>query len=154
MLQHYNISHKKTALPLIQLYDPQPTPDQTADVFYNNKTNFEILATYAQGVGVNKVYFADESYSKIKQIVSTMQNDYNLKVHPWTIRADREINAKFNNNFFVEEMYYYCCLGVDAVFSEYPDRSRETIDTMRNYTAATASSVKHQACVIDCTLYN
>lgn len=46
-----------------------------------------------------------------------------------------------------------CCeIGIDAAFSEFPDRTRETLDVIANYTSNPAN-VKQAPCPIDCRMY-
>lgn len=139
---------EKTSIPLIQLYEDQPNG------FYN-ETTYKHVASYANGIGPNKADFGSVSYEDGLSMM-TLAHSYNLYVHPWTFRADTDILSKFHNDFFKEEMYFYCCLGMDGLFSEFPDRSRETIDVMNNYTAwndqaITKKDVATKICVISCT---
>ena len=118
--------HTKSTLPLILLLEPVPPAFWNAD-------NMKSIASYATGVGPEKSYFATVSYSEAVSSISIIHNAH-LSIHPWTFRADQDIGAKFHGQFDVEQMYYYCCLGMDGLFSEFPDRSRESIDVMTNYT--------------------
>lgn len=118
--------HTKTALPLILLLETVPESFWTTE-------NLNQIATYASGVGPDKSYFADVDYKSAVKTIDTIHSS-NLRMHPWTFRADQDIGARFHNDFALELTYYYCCLGMDAMFSEFPDRSRESLDMMGNYT--------------------
>jgi glycerophosphoryl diester phosphodiesterase len=59
-----------------------------------------------------------------------MAYNANLHVYPWTFRADADIGAQFNNSFEDEELYFICCLRVDGLFTEFPDKTRETINNL------------------------
>lgn len=140
----------KTALPLILLLNPVP------GTFWNTE-NLNQIATYASGVGPEKSYFADISYEAAVKTIDTIHSA-NLRMHPWTFRADQDIGERFHNDFSLELMYYYCCLGMDALFSEFPDRSRESLDTMGNYTQLVAANnlpvpSDQPVCNIQCSAY-
>jgi glycerophosphoryl diester phosphodiesterase len=68
-----------------------------------------------------------------------MAHNNNLKVYPWTFRAD-DVDNKFNT-FEEEQLYYIYCLGVNGLFTEFPDRSREMINLSNNYTLECKSSL-------------
>lgn len=116
----------KTTLPLLLLLNTQPASFWSSD-------NMAAIATYADGVGPDKSYFASVSYKEAVTAITTTHTA-GLRLHPYTFRADQDINTVFQNDFSKELMFYYCCLGMDALFSEFPDRSRESLDFMSNYT--------------------
>lgn len=131
---------EKCDLPLVLLLEIQPTTFWTKD-------NLGQIASYAQAIGPEKSYFGELPYD---QGINMMQmiRDAGLFIHPWTFRADMDILPKFHNDFALQNMYYYCCLGIDASFTEFPDRTRESLDLMSNYTAWVQPSTK--ACNINC----
>jgi len=137
------VLHQKTQIPLVLLLEPE-------DGIFTSE-NMQEIATYSQAIGPEKSYWGDVPYETAMHSMSNVRNA-GLFIHPWTMRADMEILAKFKNNFAVQEMYFYCCLGMDAVFSEFPDHTRETIDVMTNYTASHGASLKGSipVCNIDC----
>ncbi len=56
--------------------------------------------------------------------------------------------------FCTDGILFGFVLGMDGLFSEFPDRSRESIDMMHNYTQwTTPSQLQQQPCPIDCTKY-
>lgn len=85
------------------------------------------IATYANGIGPEKSYFADLPLNRaLAQL--TQAHELSLVVHPWTFRQEpKYVSTKFKNDPEIEAAYFYCCLKIDAVFSEFPDRMRETI---------------------------
>lgn len=136
-----------TSLPLIYLMN-------AVDNSWYNKDNIAAVATFATGLGAEKNYFANVDYATAVSTVG-MIHDAELALVPWTFRADQDINKRFKNNFQLEQMYYYCCLAVDGIFTEFPDRSRETIEAMGNYTQWVASAnypvpSGQPVCNIDC----
>jgi glycerophosphoryl diester phosphodiesterase len=139
--------HNKSTLPLILLLETVPAS-------FWNTDNLNDIASYASGVGPEKSYFADVSYATAVQTIATIHGA-DLRMHPWTFRADQDIGARFHNDFSLELMYYYCCLGMDGMFSEFPDRSREAIDSMTNYTQWVQNSgvpvpAGQPVCPLDC----
>lgn len=116
----------KTKIPLILLLEAQKTS------FWTDK-NMASIAAYASAIGPEKKVFGASPYSEAMDLIGTVRKA-GLKLHPYTFRADRDIVARFNKDFNLELMYYYCCLGMDGLFSEFPDRSREVLDVMGNYT--------------------
>ncbi len=103
----------KTDIPLVLLTDS------------NSIWNQEYLthiSTFANAIGPNKKQL------NLKKI--QMAHDANLQVYPWTFRADSDIGIRFNGSFEDEQLYYICCLGADGLFTEFPDRTRETINNL------------------------
>jgi glycerophosphoryl diester phosphodiesterase len=139
-LRHLN---KVTDLPLVQLVEKQPTTFWTTG-------NMQNIAIYADAVGPEKSYFENLSYSDALQAVDMIYS-VGLRMHPWTFRADQDIGSMFQGDFQLEEIYLYCCLGIDAVFSEFPDRTRETLKVLRDFTElAPRAPGSTNTCPIDC----
>jgi glycerophosphoryl diester phosphodiesterase len=148
----------KTTLPLTQLLS------KTTAIAWNNIT-VSGWASYAQAIGPEKSYFAYSEYSVALNAVNLIHS-YGMAFHPWTLRADSGIGKKFKGDFEKEEMYYYCCLGscffvvlvlffflffllgVDAMFTEFADRTRETISLLNSYKSMNTSL--SSACPISC----
>jgi glycerophosphoryl diester phosphodiesterase len=130
----------KTDIALIQLLN-------FGDVVWNEE-QLKALSLYATGLGPAKEYFGG-SYGAAKVKVE-LAHSLGLALHPWTFRADQGILPQFENNFESEEMYFYCCLGIDGVFSEFPDRTRETIDLYKNHTALYKTGATKSQCTIQC----
>ena len=111
----------KTDIPLILLVED--------DNIWNNDY-LKNISKFANGIGPKKDLL---DYKKMEMV-----HNNNLKVYPWTFRAD-DIDSKFNT-FEEEQLYYIYCLGVDGLFTEFPDRSREIINLSNNYTLECKSS--------------
>jgi glycerophosphoryl diester phosphodiesterase len=142
--------HGKSTLPLILLLNPTPPSFWTQE-------NMQQVATYAAGIGPAKDDFGSMPYTTALKNIDVIHSA-GLRMHPWTFRADQDIGAAFHNSFSTELMYYYCCLGMDALFSEFPDRSRESLDTMGNYTQLVAANnipvpAGQPVCNIQCSAY-
>eukprot|EP01034_Spumella_vulgaris_P021733 gene21733-27786_t len=135
------ILRPKTKIPLILLLEAQLPSYWTAD-------NMKSIATYVDAVGPEKTYFGDLPYSEAVTTIDIIHSA-GLKMHPWTFRADQDILKRFGTNFALELNYYYCCLGMDGMFSEFPDRSREALDLIGNYTIW--KTPDQPKCSIDCT---
>jgi len=136
-----------TTLPLVYLMN------KVDDSWYT-QDNIDAVATFATALGAEKNYFANVDYATATKTIA-MIHDADLALVPWTFRADQDINARFKGDFALEQLYYYCCLAVDGIFTEFPDRSRETVDSMGNYTQWVASAnqpvpVGQPLCSIDC----
>jgi glycerophosphoryl diester phosphodiesterase len=112
------------------------------------QSNLAQLATFVNGIGPAKDYFAG-SYASAKAKVD-MAHDLGLALHPWTFRADQGVMSQFHSNFETEQMYFYCCLGIDGIFSEFPDRTREAVDIYTNYTTLHSGDLTSPACPIQC----
>ena len=116
--------HEKTDLPLIQLMNPPNTTNDKTNYWTDEK--LKVISEYASGVGPEKSFFVSQSLSSARDAVKRAHN-YNLYIHPWTFREDNGIGTMFNGDFQKELDYYYCCLSIDALFSEFPDVNREVI---------------------------
>lgn len=146
----------KTNIPLVQLLETQLSS-------YWSSANMKEISLYAQAIGPTKSDFGDISYEKAMKQINIIRN-YNLYIHPWTFRADSGILLKFHGNFYLEQMYFLCCLGMDGLFTEFPDRTRETINIIKNtsttsMTTTTTSSNSNQViysnmqCDMPCSMY-
>lgn len=131
----------KTTIPLIQLLNAK---------YSWTKENVAKLASYANGVGPEKSDLSNLPYEEGKSLMEQI-HAAGLYVHPWTFRADTDLEPKFNRNFNDENLYFYCCLGIDAGFTEFPDRTRESLDLLSNYTALTHQSA---ACPVSCSSFD
>jgi glycerophosphoryl diester phosphodiesterase len=142
--------HSKTPLPLILLMNNQPADFWTTD-------NMAQIASYAAGIGPEKNYFASVPYTDAVKVIDLVHSA-GLRLHPWTFRADQDIGKVFNRNFDAELQFYYCCLGMDALFSEFPDRSREALDAIGNYTQLVSANALpvpqgQPVCNLNCAAY-
>lgn len=90
------------------------------------------FSTYAQGIGPDKnfLYGSNLDLEAARDRV-TMVHDAGLVLHPYTFRREAKyVDDMFGNDADVEAAYFYCCLGIDAVFTEFPDRIRQTIQDL------------------------
>lgn len=108
-----------TDVPLIRLlYDTDPWDEDT----------LISISEYAQAVGPNKVKFIDVSYAEAQKRVA-MARDRKLAIHPYTFRQEATyVSSQFQSNPDIEAAYFYGCLGMDALFSEFPDRMRQIVE--------------------------
>ena len=115
---------KTTIIPLVQLLEHQSilfwtegtsslsSSSSVSRSSSSSSLTLQQISTYAQAIGPTKEDFGDISYNQAIKYIQNIKK-YHLYIHPWTFRADREIILKFNNDFYVEQMYFYCCLGED-----------------------------------------
>jgi glycerophosphoryl diester phosphodiesterase len=122
---------KKCDLPLLQLIDKTNASSWTEE-------KVKEIASYATVIGPEKSFFEmspssnGATYENVMETMALIRS-YDLYFHPWTLRADQDIGTIFNGNFAKEQMYFYCCLGTDGMFTEFPDQTREIIDIMKDY---------------------
>ena len=135
----------QTNIPLVLLLNP-PTPQQLADGSYWSQTFLADASAYADGLGPEKTLFATLPLEQARQAVAEA-HAADLVLHPWTFRAEAQyIGKKFNSDFELENTYYLCCLGIDGLFSEFPDRSREVVDGLLKW----FSTAESEGCPVDC----
>jgi glycerophosphoryl diester phosphodiesterase len=109
---------------------------------------FVDIAKYASGTGPIKDIFSPvtpAAYAFARSLVD-QAHALRLAVHPYTFRADSGILPPFNGNFEDEETYFYLCLGMDGLFSEFPDRSRQTINAVFAGNTSTSRSLFSDFC--------
>ncbi len=88
------------------------------------------IAKYADGVGPSKSMIVDDESTKDHLIITNMVNEAHeagLEVHPYTFRLDPGKIPGYASSF--ENMLDIFCynVGVDGVFSDFPDRAVEFI---------------------------
>lgn len=113
----------QTDLPLVQLVEE---PERYTE------TEIAKIAEYAQGIGPYKealLFGVNGSVERARERVQWAQ-ERGLKVHPWTFRADRGVLSPFQGNSEEEETFFFCCLGVDGIFTEFPDQTRAIVDNI------------------------
>jgi glycerophosphoryl diester phosphodiesterase len=100
------------------------------------------FSEYVQAVGPDKSFFYGPTVDMAEaQRRIQVAHNLNLVLHPYTFRREATyVDESFNNDAEVEAAYFYCCLGIDAVFTEFPDRIRQTIYGMQEN--------KEQVCVV------
>ena len=107
--------HKKSPVPLIQLFsDAKLTTDE----------GLKSIAAYAKGIGPEKRLVlpvnADGSVGKPTDLVERAHRA-GLLVHVWTLRADKEFLPAAYKGDAEAEFREFQRLGVDGVFSDFPD---------------------------------
>lgn len=112
----------QSALPLVQLVPIEKDWKYIEEVLTT-------VSQYAAGVGPDKSQLGDVPFETGRELVSKI-HAAGLVVHPYTFQADTGILDKFAGDFAAQELYFYCCLRVDGVFTEFPDQTRETVDQM------------------------
>lgn len=88
------------------------------------------IAKYADGVGPSKSMIVDDESTKDHLIISGLVSEAHeagLEVHPYTFRLDPGKIPGYASSF--EDMLNIFCyrIGVDGVFSDFPDRAVEFI---------------------------
>jgi glycerophosphoryl diester phosphodiesterase len=102
---------------------------------YSTRRAFEEIAEYADGVGPWKRWLIGESTQPDSGIRRTtapssfvnLAHAAGLVVHPWTFRNDpKELLEEYEGEPEAEYRQFYA-LGVDGVFSDFPDTARTAI---------------------------
>lgn len=84
------------------------------------------IATFAQGIGPYKNRLLEDPS------VVERAHQRGLVVHPYTFRADQLPLKDGEQQSFDDELeHFYETLGVDAVFTDFPDRARKFLDSRR-----------------------
>eukprot|EP01039_Chlorochromonas_danica_P002327 gene2323-2549_t len=131
------IMRERSSLPLVQLLEKQSA------TFWNTST-MNAIARYSDAIGPEKSFLEDCSFEEAKAKVDMIYGA-GLRIHPWTFRADQDIGEVFQGDFEAEETFFYCCLGIDAFFTEFPDQARDLLALLR--------SSSFSPCPIDCAAY-
>ena len=124
---------QRSQIPLILLLNMA-----TAELSWTS-SGLSDIATFANGIGPQKEFFQGDSIQATKKV--QMAHDIGLFLHPWTFRMDSGVGIQFNGDFRSEQEYYICCLKMDALFTEFTDRTREVIDSYNSYEQQTYCSV-------------
>lgn len=107
-----------TSLPLVQLISDQGHPFDRPDLSYNEMitpSGLEQIATYANAIGPNK------NLIRVRSNLIKNAHQVGLQVHPYTFRnEDIFLGNDFKGDPQAEYRYFYQ-MGVDGVFSDYPD---------------------------------
>lgn len=117
-----------TDIPLLQL---------VTDEILFTEDSLSAVAQYAQAVGPKKD-FLEQNYADLQTARDKVQmaHSLGLVLHPWTVKQD-SVPTDLFDSAAAEAAYLYCCLQVDGIFAEFPDRMRETLDEMQLDAAAT-----------------
>lgn len=84
------------------------------------------IATYAEGIGPWKPFLVSDASTKDTLVITPMASaarQAGLEIHPYTFRADKGRIPGYANNF--EDMLdiFFNRVGVDGVFTDFPDRA-------------------------------
>lgn len=144
-IQSFEVSNlqelsKKTDLPLVQLINDSGKPydfvvhgDNRTYQDLVTKTELIEVTKYAQAIGVNKNLLIPRDITGKLLSPTSLVNDAhaaNLQVHAWTFR---------NEDFFLPfdlqknpqgEYEIFFTLGIDGVFSDYPDTAKSQLKKM------------------------
>ncbi len=138
-IQSFEVNNLKklstqTDLPLIQLINDTGKPDDV-NCSYQDLASIEGLkniAEYAQGIGVNKnLVIPRDKNNKLLSPTSLVNNAHkvNLLVHAWTFRnEDCFLPSQLQGNPHREYQLFWN-LGIDGVFSDFPDTALSTVES-------------------------
>ena len=80
------------------------------------------IATYADGVGVNRRLLVPAEAGAQATSVIRDAHDVGLEVHAWTVRPERQFLAPRYGGDPLAEVRELAALGVDGMFGDYPDQ--------------------------------
>ena len=103
---------------LVRAGDPRTYKDLMAPA------SLKEIATYAYGIGPWKRTILPEDANGVLQAPTSLIEDAHaagLKVHPYTFRDDPSFLVEAYNNDPVAEYHQFFKLGVDGLFSDFPD---------------------------------
>lgn len=123
--------HRLTPVPLVQLIEEGGQPydwvQQKKNTTYKHlltPAGLAEVATYAQGIGPYKRLIipenADKTLGKPTSLIADA-HQAGLQVHPWTFRSDPYFLSPTYGGKAEAEYTQFFQLGVDGVFSEFPD---------------------------------
>ena len=133
----------KTDLPLIQLLDVEGGPyDLHGDLPKGGRTYREMatpsglaeIAAYADGIGPNKRLIVPARPDGRLDAATSLVDDAHragLLVHPWTFRSEERFLSPDYEGKPGREYEQFFALGVDGVFSDFPDVALRTRDAGR-----------------------
>ncbi|MBD2691953.1 glycerophosphodiester phosphodiesterase [Anabaena catenula] len=144
-IQSFEVSNlqelaKKTDLPLVQLlnnsgkpYDFLSNGDNRTYQDLVTKTELIEVSKYAQAIGVNKNLLIPRDITGKLLSPTSLVNDAhaaNLQVHAWTFcNEDFFLPFDFQENPQGEYEIFFS-LGIDGVFSDYPDTAKSQLTKM------------------------
>ena len=115
-----------TDLPTIQLLDAGGKPWDLDRTYQDMATpeGLEEIATYADGIGPNKRLIVPAGPGgRLLPPTSLVEDAHRagLQVHPWTFRSDAVFLAPDYEGDPVREIEQFLSLGVDGLFTDFPD---------------------------------
>lgn len=122
-----------TDLPLVQLLDVDGRPWDDPRSYDDLATpkGLADIATYADGIGPHKRRIVPAGPDLRLLPTTTLVEDAHsagLAVHPWTMRSDGPFLAPDYEGDPEREVEQLLGLGVDGVFSDFPDLARRAVD--------------------------
>jgi glycerophosphoryl diester phosphodiesterase len=124
---------RRTDLPLIQLLDAEGGPFDLRETYRDLATPSGLaeIATYADGIGPNKRLIVPVRPDGGLEAATPLVDDAHragLLVHPWTFRSDERFLSPAYQGEPAREYEHFFSLGVDGVFSDFPDVALRTRD--------------------------
>jgi glycerophosphoryl diester phosphodiesterase len=114
-----------TSWGLTKVYSAKGTTNYSYDWMFK-ATAMQKIADYAEGIGPYKRMLITMKSSKNKLIITPMlqrAHQAGLVVHPYTFRLDKGRVEKYADSFEHMLDIFYFELGVDGVFTDFPDRA-------------------------------
>ena len=125
-------------LPLIQLIGENSwQEDGAADYdFLRTPAGLDSIASYADGIGpwIPQLYRADDDGNISSTGLVEAAHARSLAVHPYTARADALPPGI--GDFAALHRLLFAQLGVDGIFTDFPDRSRDLREQLRSADSA------------------
>lgn len=117
---------RRTDLPLIQLLEADGHPADAPRPYRELATPAGLaeIATYADGIGPNKrLLVPADAGGRLLPPTPLVADAHRagLQVHPWTFRSDERFLAAEYGGDPAREYAQFLALGVDGVFSDFPD---------------------------------
>lgn len=143
-IQSFEVSNLKalrkiTPLKLVQLlddphlspYDRAKSGLETTYAQMSTDKGLSEISTYADGVGPSKRYILpvdanDKMLSASDFVIRAHQ--FNLEVHPWTLRREKEFLHKSYNGNFRLELEALLNAGVDGLFTDFPSEGVRAVE--------------------------
>lgn len=132
--------HKLTKVRLIQLMDANGGPADHAAPSYaamGTPMGLKAVAAYAYGIGPNKAMIWDGVAGPTSLVKDA--HAAGLRLHPWTFRAENAfLSAIYRNGSdpavhgrIEAEMAAYLKLGIDGLFTDYPQLGVKAVSAVR-----------------------
>jgi glycerophosphoryl diester phosphodiesterase len=117
---------RMTDLPLIQLLEAAGRPRDDPRTYHElaSPAGLAEIAAYADGIGPNKRLIVPERPDRSLEAATSLVADAHragLLVHPWTFRNDEPFLSPDYQGEPEREYDQFLTLGVDGVFSDFPD---------------------------------
>jgi glycerophosphoryl diester phosphodiesterase len=122
-----------TDLPLVQLLDVEGRPWDDSKSYQDlaDPAGLSEIAGYADGIGPNKRMIVPAGPDRRLLSPTSLVEDAHragVVVHPWTMRSDAQFLAPEYEGDPGREVRQFLDLGVDGLFSDFPDLARREVD--------------------------